>query len=87
MKIIPRGNKVVLKNITERTEKIGGVEIPNKEREIPEFGEVIASGPDSDLKKGQKVIFNKFSAKDVRVKGVNYVICEDDEILAILREK
>ena len=84
MIIKPRTNRVVLKTLSEKIERRHGITMPNVEKDTPEIGEVLFKGPESDLKKGQKVVFNSFSAKYVRIEGIDYVFCEDEDILAVL---
>ena len=85
MKIKPRKNNVVIEPLTEDVVKQGGIIIPQRQdKEVPDKGKIYAAGPDSDLKKGDEVIFNKFSSKDFKIDQKTYYICTDDDVLAVL---
>lgn len=85
MSIKPRHDNVVIQPIEEKEKKIGGIVIPQREDKlVPDQGKIYAVGKSSDLKKGDIVIFNKFSSKEFFIKEKSYYICSDEEVLAIL---
>jgi co-chaperonin GroES (HSP10) len=88
-KIQPRTNQVLIKPIEEDSiKKEHGIEIPpSAEKSVPDQGEIMAMGKEvgKDLKTGMKVIFNKFSSKDFRIKEQTYYLCSDEDILAIIQ--
>ncbi len=87
--IKPLGNKIVVEPEKEDTTKnIGNIKIHipetgNKER--PERGKVIAVGIDvKEVGNGNTVLFKKFGPASVKIDGVDYIILEEDDILAII---
>jgi chaperonin GroES len=72
----------------------GGIIIPDNAKEKPQKGEVIAVGPgkisDSgqkiamEVKKGDKVLYGKYSGSEVTVDGVEYMIMRESDILAVI---
>lgn len=94
MKVQPLADRVVIKPI-EGTEKMqGGIIIPDTAKEKPMQGEVIAVGPGKvtesgqkvamEVKKGDRVLYGKYSGTEVTVDGTDYLIMRESDILAIL---
>jgi chaperonin GroES len=95
MKIKPLHDRVVVRRIETSTEKTkGGIIIPDTAKEKPQEGEVIAVGAGKrsekgelhalDVKKGDRVLFGKYSGTEVKIDGEEYVIIREDEILGII---
>ena len=92
MKLVPLGDRVVLKQlIAEETTK-SGIVIPGQSKEKPQQAEVIAVGPGGtvdgkevtmNVSVGQKVIYSKYSGTNVEVDDEEYIIVKQDDILAI----
>lgn len=92
MKLVPLGDRVVLKQlIAEETTK-SGIVIPGQSKEKPQQAEVIAVGPGGtvdgkevkmNVSVGQQVIFSKYSGTNVEVDDEEYIIVKQDDILAI----
>ena len=92
MKLVPLGDRVVLKQlIAEETTK-SGIVIPGQSKEKPQQAEVIAVGPGGtvdgkDVKMnvavGQQVIYSKYSGTTVEIDDEEYIIVKQDDILAI----
>ena len=89
----PLNDRVVLK-MTEAEEKTAsGIILSSGSKEKPQIAEVIAVGPggvNSDgkeikmcVKKGDKVVINKYSGTEVKYEGTDYIIVRQDDILAI----
>lgn len=94
MKIQPLADRVVIKP-SETQEKVqGGIIIPDTAKEKPMQGEVIAAGPGKvaesgqkvamEVKKGDRVLYGKYSGTEVTVDGTDYLIMRESDILAIL---
>ncbi len=89
----PRGDRVLVKPIERETMK-GGIIIPDTAKEKPMEGEVLATGPGKmadkgeraamDVKKGDRVLYGKYSGTEVKLDGETYLIIHQDEILGIL---
>lgn len=88
MKLVPLGDRVVIKQlIAEETTK-SGIVIPGQSKEKPQQAEVIAVGPgtkdvEMNVTVGQKVIYSKYSGTTVEIEDEEYIIVKQDDILAI----
>ena len=93
MKLVPLGDRVVLKQCeTEETTKSGIILTP-KAQEKPVTAEVVAVGPvgmvdgkevTMQVKVGDKVIYSKYAGNEVKLDDVEYVIVRQNDILAIV---
>jgi chaperonin GroES len=82
----------VIKPLEEKERKRGGIIIPDTAKEKPQEGEVIAVGPGKisdtgeritpEVKKGDKVLYGKYSGTEVTVDGNEYLILRESDILA-----
>ena len=94
MNIRPLYDRVVVKRIEEKENKIGGLFIPDSATEKPQEGEVVAVGKGKrledgklvalDVQKGDRILFGKYSGSEIRLDGEEYMIMREDEILGIL---
>ncbi|MGN1267050.1 MAG: co-chaperone GroES [Dorea sp.] len=88
MKLVPLGDRVVLKQlIAEETTK-SGIVIPGQSKEKPQQAEIIAVGPgtkevEMNVKVGQQVIYSKYAGTTVEIEKEEYIIVKQDDILAI----
>lgn len=95
MTVKPLQDRVLIKRVEEETKTAGGIIIPDNHKEKPAQGEVVAVGPGYrlqdgtvkalDVKKGDKVLFGKYSGTEVKVDGVSYTVMKEDEILVVLQ--
>ena len=93
VKIRPLGDRIIVKPIERETMK-GGIIIPDTAKEKPMEGEVLAVGPGKltdkgercamDVKKGDRVLYGKYSGTEVKLDDETYLIIHQDEILGIL---
>ena len=94
MKLKPLSDHVVVESVVEEKKK-GNIILPDTiEKEKSEKGRVIAVGPgkiDKDgkripiqVKKGDVVLFTKYSPNEVKVDGKDYLVIKEEDILAIL---
>lgn len=95
MKIQPLGDRVVLKAISAETTTASGIVLPDTmNKEKPEQAEVVAVGPgkrmedgsyaDMPVKKGDTVLFAKYSPTEVTIDGEEYMIVRADDVLAVV---
>ncbi len=94
MKIRPLHDRVVVKRVEEDKTSAGGIVIPDSATEKPIEGKVIAVGNgkilDSgevralDVKKGDKILFGKYSGTEVKVDGEEYLVMREDDIMGII---
>jgi len=92
--IRPLGDKILVKPQEAKEVKKGGIIIPDTAKEKPQEGEVIAVGKGKttedgkvialDVKKGDKVLFGKYSGNEVKIDDVQYLIMTQDDILGII---
>lgn len=95
MKLVPLGDKIVLKQmIAEETTK-SGIVLTGQTKEKPQEAKVIAVGPGGvvdgcevvmQVKVGDKVIYSKYAGTDVELDGEKYIIVRQNDILAIVEE-
>jgi len=94
MKVRPLHDKVLIEILdTEETTK-GGIIIPDTAKEKPQEGKVVAAGTGRiledgtkkplEVKKGDKVLFNKYGTIDISIDGEDYLILREEDILAIV---
>jgi chaperonin GroES len=94
MKVRPLHDKVLVERLdTEETTK-GGIIIPDTAKEKPQEGKVVAVGTGRiledgtkkplEIKKGDKVLFNKYGGIDISIDGEDYLILREEDILAIV---
>ncbi|MDR3281441.1 MAG: co-chaperone GroES [Endomicrobium sp.] len=94
--IRPLGEKILVKPTEVKEVKKGGIIIPDTAKEKPQEGEVIAVGVGKktddgkvlplDVKKGDKVLFGKYSGTEVKINDVEHLIMSQDDILGIIVE-
>jgi chaperonin GroES len=93
MKFKPLGDRVLVKPL-EKEEKVGSIIIPDTAKEKPQEGKIEAVGPgkidDSgkniamNVKKGDTVLYGKYSGTEVKIDGKEYLIMHEDDILGIV---
>ena len=94
MKIKPLSDRIVIKAQDAEEKTASGIILPDTAKEKPQMGEVIAVGPgkvnDSGnlnkmtLKKGDVVLYGKYSGTEINHQGVDLLIMRESDILAIL---
>lgn len=90
----PLYDRVILKRLAEDEKTAGGIIIPDTAKEKPQQGEVLAVGPGAvmndgklrpmQLKVGDKVLFGKWSATEVKVAGEDLLVMKEDEVIAVI---
>ena len=88
----PLTNRVVIKMIENEEKTKSGIILTGNAGEKPQIAEVVEVGPGKEVdgklekmlvKKGDKVVVNKYSGTEVKYEGVDYIIVKQDDILAI----
>ncbi len=95
MKLVPLGDKVVLKQlIAEETTK-SGIVLPGQAKEKPQQAEVIAVGPGGvidgkevvmQVKVGDKVIYSKYAGTEVKLEDEEFIIVKQNDIVAVVED-
>jgi len=93
MKLVPLGDRVVIKQlIAEETTK-SGIVLPGQAKEKPQQAEVVAVGPGGmidgkevqmQVKAGDKVIYSKYAGTEVDVDNEEFIIVKQSDILAVI---
>ena len=94
MNIRPLHDRVIVKRVEEEKTSPGGIVIPDSATEKPIEGEVIAVGNGKlldngelralDLKKGDKVLFGKYSGTEVKVGSEDLLVLREDDIMGVI---
>lgn len=94
MKLVPLGDKIVLKQLEAEETTKSGIVLPGQAQEKPQQAEVIAVGPGGvvdgkevkmEVAAGDKVIYSKYSGTEVKLDGEEYIIVKQSDILAIVK--
>lgn len=85
----PINDRVVVKPADAEEKTKGGIIIPDTAKEKPQRGEIIAVGPGKDgnkmtVKKGDTVLYGKYSGQELNYEGEDYLIMREDDILVVL---
>lgn len=85
--IQPLGSRVLVRPNEGEDKTSSGIYIPETAKEKPQTGEVIAIGDDDEIKvkPGQKVMFPKYTGTEIKIDGVDHIIMEFDDLLAIVK--
>ncbi|HJZ87215.1 MAG TPA: co-chaperone GroES [Polyangia bacterium] len=96
MKIRPLQDRILVKRVQEEERTKGGIIIPDTAKEKPVEGEVIAVGSGKvdekgklralEVKKGDRILFGKYSGTDIKIDGVEHLILREDEILGVIEK-
>jgi chaperonin GroES len=96
MSVRPLDDRIVVQPSEAEEVTAGGIVLPDSAREKPQRGTVMAVGPgklldsgkrgEVDVKKGDEVVYGKYSGAEVEVSGEKYVILRESDILAVLTQ-
>ena len=93
MKLVPLGDRVVLKQVEAEETTKSGLILTTSAQEKPQEAEVIAVGPGGmvdgkevtmQVKPGDKVIYSKYAGNEVKLEGEQYIIVRQNDILAVV---
>ena len=94
MKLVPLGDRVVLKQLEAEETTKSGIVLPGQAQEKPQQAEVIAVGPGGmvdgkevkmEVAEGDKVIYSKYAGTEVKMDGTEYIIVKQSDVLAIVK--
>lgn len=93
-KVRPLNDRVLVKRLEADEKRKGGIIIPDTAKEKPQEGKVIEVGAGKvgddgkritpDVKKGDRILFGKYSGTEVKIADEDYIIMREDDILAVL---
>lgn len=93
MKLKPLFDRVVVKELEQKEEKVGGIFLPNAAKEKQEIAVVVAVGEGGYIdgkdvkmvvKVGDKVVYGKYAGNEFKIDGENVTIIKQSDILAIV---
>ena len=94
MKLVPLGDRVVLKQVEAEETTASGIVLPGQAQEKPQQAEVIAVGPGGvvngkevmmEVEVGNTVIYSKYAGTEVKMDGTDYIIVKQEDILAVIK--
>jgi chaperonin GroES len=96
MKIRPLQDRIVVRRVQEEEKTKGGIIIPDSAKEKPIEGEVIAVGSGKvleggkvqalDVKKGDRILFGKYSGTEIKIDGIEHLILREEEVLGVIEK-
>ena len=94
MNIKPLSDRVIIQAQEAEEKTASGIILPDTAKEKPQMGEVVAIGPGKTndagnlvkmtLKKGDKVLYGKYSGTEITFEGMDLLIMRESDILAVL---
>jgi len=93
MKLVPLGDKVVLKQLVAEETTKSGIVLPGQAKEKPQQAEVIAVGPGGmvdgkevtmQVKVGDKVIYSKYAGTEVKLEDEEFIVVKQNDIVAVV---
>jgi chaperonin GroES len=94
MKFRPLHDRVVIRRIDEVGKTQGGIIIPDTAKEKPAEGEIVAVGPGArdekgvlvplDVKKGDRILFGKWSGSEVKIEGEDLLIMNESDVMGVI---
>lgn len=96
MTVRPLHDRLIVKRFEEEEKTKGGIIIPDNAKEKPQQGEVIAVGNGKvledgkkaplEVKKGDRVLFGKYSGTEIKIDGAEYLMMREEDILGIIEK-
>jgi len=96
MKFRPLHDRVLVERVDQEEKTSGGIIIPDTAQEKPMEGKIVAAGSGSkaedgkvtplDVKKGDRVLFGKWSGTEVKVDGKDLLIMKESDILGVIEK-
>ncbi|MEW6673590.1 MAG: co-chaperone GroES [Thermodesulfobacteriota bacterium] len=94
MKVRPLNDRVLVLRVEEEQKSAGGIIIPDTAKEKPLEGKIVSAGPGKmgddgkrvplEVKKGDRILFSKYSGTEIKIDGVEHLFMREEDILAIL---
>ena len=93
MKLVPLGDRVVLKQLVAEETTKSGIVLPGQAKEKPQQAEVVAVGPggmvdgkevEMQVKVGQTVIYSKYAGTEVKLEDEEFIIVKQSDIVAVV---
>ncbi len=94
MKMRPLQDRILIKRVEEEQKTAGGIIIPDSAKEKPQEGRVVAVGNGKvgddgkvrplDVKKGDRILFSKYSGTEVKLDGEEHMIIREEDVLGVI---
>jgi chaperonin GroES len=94
MKLKPLQDRILVQRVKEEEKTKGGIIIPDTAKEKPVEGKVIAAGIGKlsedgkrialEVKKGDRILFGKYSGNEIKIEGEEYLIMREDDVLGVI---
>jgi chaperonin GroES len=94
MKLRPLQDRILVERVGEEEKTKGGIIIPDTAKEKPAEGKVVAVGKGKvdengkrialEIKKGDRILFGKYSGSEVKIEGNEYLIMREEDVLGII---
>jgi len=94
MKFRPLHDRVVVRRLDAEEKTKGGIIIPDTAKEKPQEGEIVAVGPGArddkgklvplDVKKGDRILFGKWSGTEVKIDGEELLIMKESDVMGVI---
>ena len=94
MKLRPLQDRILVQRVKEEERTKGGIIIPDTAKEKPAEGKVVAVGKGKldesgkriapEVKKGDRILFGKYSGTEVKIEGEEYLIMREEDVLGII---
>ncbi|HEY9574807.1 MAG TPA: co-chaperone GroES [Lachnospiraceae bacterium] len=94
MKLVPLGDRVILKKLEAEETTKSGIVLPGQAKEKPQQAEVVAVGPGGivdgkevvmQVSVGDAVIYSKYAGTEVKLEDEEYMVVKQDDILAVIK--
>lgn len=95
MKLVPLGDRVVLKQLVAEETTKSGIVLPGQSKEKPQQAQVVAVGPGGtvdgkevkmEVKVGDKVIYSKYAGTEVKLDEEEFIVVKQNDILAVIAD-
>ena len=94
MKLRPLQDRILVQRVKEESTTKGGIIIPDTAKEKPAEGKVVSVGNGRvgddgkrialEIKKGDKILFGKYSGTEVKIEGDEYLIMREEDVLGVI---
>lgn len=94
MKLVPLGDRVVIKALVAEETTKSGIVLPGQSKEKPQQAEVVAVGPGGmvdgkevvmQVNVGDKIIYTKYAGTEVKLENEELIVVKQSDILAIIQ--
>lgn len=93
MKLVPLGDRVVVKPLEAEETTKSGIVLPGQVKEKPQEAEIVAVGTGGivdgkevtmEVSVGQKIVYSRYAGTEVKINGEKFIILRQSEILAVI---